>query len=65
MGDGQGSAPCDRGRLGKELGMFVNRKEFEEPGEFGRMTDEELEAFIRDGVAGLDASRRRANVRGG
>jgi hypothetical protein len=29
------------------------------------MSDEKLEAFIRDGVAEIDASRRRANVRGG
>jgi hypothetical protein len=26
--------------------------------EFSRMTNAELEAFIRNGVAGLDASRR-------
>jgi len=32
--------------------------------EFSRMTNEELEAFIRNGVANFDASRR-ANVRGG
>jgi len=28
------------------------------------MSNEELEAFIREGIAELDASRRRSNVRG-
>jgi hypothetical protein len=28
--------------LGKELGMFIDRKEVGSPGEFERMTDEEL-----------------------
>src|SRR5262249_8271943 len=32
--------------IGKEIGMFVDRKEIGEPGEFSRMSDEELEAFL-------------------
>jgi hypothetical protein len=32
--------------LGKEIGMFIDRKEIGEPGEFSRMSDEELQAFL-------------------
>ena len=33
--------------LGEEIGMFVDRKELGKPGEFSRMSDEELEWFIQ------------------
>jgi hypothetical protein len=33
--------------LGKELGMFIDRKEVGSPGEFERMTDEELLGEVR------------------
>ncbi len=33
--------------LGKELGMFIVRKEVGSPGEFERMTDEELLGEVR------------------
>ena len=33
--------------LGKELGMFVDRKEIGAPGDFERMTDEELAEYVR------------------
>lgn len=32
--------------LGKELSMFVDRKEIGGPGDFGRMTDEELKGYL-------------------
>ena len=32
--------------LGKELGMFIDRKEVRGPNEFARMSDEELEVFL-------------------
>ena len=32
--------------IGKELGMFIDRKEVGGPNEFERMSDEELEAFL-------------------
>ena len=39
--------------LGKELGMFINRKEVGGPNEFERMSDEELEAFLRESIDSL------------
>ena len=44
--------------------FYVKQVESAQVNKFSQMSDEELEAFIRDGVAGLDASRQRANVRG-
>lgn len=32
--------------LGKEMGMFIERREVGEPGEFDRMTEEELREFL-------------------
>lgn len=32
--------------LGKELGMFIDRREIGEPGEFDRMTEDELRQFL-------------------
>jgi len=43
--------------------FYVRQIESAHVNEFSRMTDEELEAFIRDGVAGLDASRRANKAR--
>jgi hypothetical protein len=34
--------------LGKELSMFVDKKEVGGPGDFGRLSDDELRAFIRE-----------------
>jgi len=39
--------------LGKELGMFIDRKEIGSPGEFERMTDEELLEEVRRQAAEL------------
>jgi hypothetical protein len=36
--------------LGKELGMFIDRKEVGAPNDFARMTDEELDAFLRESI---------------
>jgi hypothetical protein len=38
--------------LGKELGMFIDRKEVGKPGEFENMTDEELDACIAELMSG-------------
>ena len=55
------TAEVKRGEL---MRFYVKQVESAQVNEFSRMSDKELEAFIRDGVAGLDASRRRPNVRG-
>ena len=34
----------------KELRMFIDRKEVGGPNEFARMSDEELEAFLRESI---------------
>ena len=39
--------------LGKELGMFIDRKEVGGPNEFDRMSDEELEPFLREPIDSL------------
>lgn len=39
--------------LGKELGMFVDRREIGQPGDFARMTNEELGKFVAEEVAAL------------
>ena len=36
--------------LGKELGMFIDRKEVGGPNEFDRMSDEELRAFLEEPI---------------
>ena len=36
--------------IGKELGMFIDRKEIGDPGEFERMSDEELRAFLEEPI---------------
>ena len=55
------AAEVKRGEL---MRFYVKQVESAHVNEFSPMTDEELEAFIRDGVAGLDASGRLLNVRG-
>ena len=39
--------------LGKELGMFIDRKEVGGPNEFARMSDEELDAYLRESIESL------------
>jgi hypothetical protein len=39
--------------LGKEFGMFIDRKEVGRPNEFARMSDEELDAFLRESIEAL------------
>jgi hypothetical protein len=39
--------------IGKELGMFIDRKEVGGPNEFARMSDEELDAFLRESIEPL------------
>ena len=48
--------------LGKELGMFVDRKEVGGPGDFERMSDDELDSFIRaqSGALGLGGKPKAA-----
>lgn len=50
--------------LGKHLGMFIERKEVGQPGEFDRMSDDELRAefgaLVSDGASGSDADGERA-----
>jgi phage terminase small subunit len=36
--------------IGKELGMFIDRKEVGGPNEFERMSDEELRAFLEEPI---------------
>jgi len=55
------TAEVKRGEL---MRFYVKQAESAHVDEFSRMTNEELEAFIREGIAELDASRRRPNVRG-
>ena len=56
------TAEVKRGEL---MRFYVKQVESAHVNKFSHMSDEKLEAFIRDGVAEIDASRRRANVRGG
>jgi hypothetical protein len=51
------TAEVKRGEL---MRFYVKQVESAQVNKFSQMSDEELEAFIRDGVAGLDALRRRA-----
>jgi len=48
-------------KRGEFMRFYVKQVESAHVNEFTHMSDEELEAFIRDGVAELDASPRRAN----
>ena len=41
--------------IGKELGMFIDPKEVGGPNEFARMSDEELDAFIRGSIESIEA----------
>ena len=50
------TAEVKRGEL---MRFYVKQVESAHVNEFSHMSDEELEAFIRDAVAGLDAPRRR------
>lgn len=45
--------------LGKELGMFVDRKEVGKPGDFERMNDAELAEFIKSGQVALGGGDSR------
>jgi hypothetical protein len=42
--------------LGKELGMFIDRKEVGDPGEFAAMDDADLEAVIQEAAIAFDPS---------
>jgi len=54
------TAEAKRGKLKR---FYVKQVESAQVNDFSRMSDEELEAFIRESIAELDASRRRLNVR--
>jgi len=56
----KGQGQVKRGEL---MRFYVKRVESAHVNKFGHMSDEELEAFIRDGVAGLEASRRTIKAR--
>lgn len=45
--------------LGKELGMFVERSESGRPGDFERMSTDELRDYVAGGAAGRGASAAR------
>lgn len=45
--------------LGKELGMFIERKETGGPGDFARMNDDELRNFIAQSIAGASGKLSR------
>jgi len=53
------TAEVKRGEL---MRFYVKQVESAQVDEFSRMSNEELEAFIREGVVELDALRRRARV---
>jgi phage terminase small subunit len=42
--------------LGKELGMFIERRETGGPGDFAELTDEELDRQLADADAAIEAS---------
>jgi len=54
------TAEVKRGEL---MRFYVKQVESAHVNKFSHMSDEELEAFIRDGVAELDASRRDIKAR--
>jgi hypothetical protein len=43
--------------IGKELGMFIDRKKVGGPNESAHMSDEELDAFIRGSIESLPLLR--------
>ena len=55
------TAEVKRGEL---MRFYVKQVESAHVNKFSHMSDEELDAFIREGIAELDGSRRRPNVRG-
>ena len=54
------TAEVKRGEL---MRFYVKQVESAHVNKFSHMSDEELDAFIRDGVAGLDAPRRAIKSR--
>jgi len=54
------TAEVKRGEL---MRFYVKQVESAHVNEFSHMSDEELEAFIREGVVELDASRRAIKAR--
>lgn len=46
--------------LGKERGMFIDKKEIGRPGEFDAMSDSDLDAFIQQEAAELLATTKRS-----
>jgi hypothetical protein len=48
--------------LGRDIGMFVDRHEFGEPGQFARMTDEELEVSLATQVRALGLPEEAINL---
>lgn len=60
--------------IGKELGMFIERRETGQPGDFAHMTDDEIDRYIRErrhllaapgnGVAGARDGGTRASAKG-
>ena len=49
--------------IGKEQGMFVDRKEIGGPGEFARAPDHELDEFIQSAAEELGLTGKGANGR--
>ena len=49
--------------IGKEFGMFVDRKEVGKPGDFSEYTDEQLDQIIREELPAV-ASETVKNLRG-
>jgi hypothetical protein len=43
---------------GKELGMFIDRKEIGDPGDFSHMSDEELERFLQEPITAAPLNGR-------
>ena len=48
--------------LGRDIGMFIDRHEIGQPGEFARMTDEELEAPLAMQAKALGLSQEAINL---
>ena len=48
--------------LGRDIGMFIDRYEIGEPGQFARMTDEELEASLAMQVRALGLPEEAINL---
>jgi len=45
--------------LGKELAMFIERKEVGGPGEFAKMTDEEIDRQLAEMMGEVEGSEAR------